>query len=286
MRLLTTCWGDNHIEMFKNACLKSMSWRDNAHDLEILDSTWNIYTDEHNVESLKSYCESQINIKFNVESTTKLRAYTDQVQSAFIKQIEECLKEDEPLLLAPPDTIFAEGSVIGLYMAGREKNSVVMSPHPRVLPKITESLNSAYNKPHDMVKKAWEYLHDSWVHAEDGHHDQSSYVGGVTWKKNQNLIYVKHLLPTPYLINFTAEDLEYFKSAISVGHIDHQWPSDILIPRGRQRYLASSDAAFMVEITDEDKNIPPILAHQPKTGFWKDNVQSRHNNQIISVFRS
>jgi hypothetical protein len=136
-----------------------------------------------------------------------------------------------------------------------------------------------------LVALAWRHLHDAWVHGERGHANQSSYVGGVEWWRVNNLIQGTHRLPSPYLIQFTKEDLQYFKSAISFGNFDHVWPSDILIPRGRQRYLGSSDAAFIVEITDPNKNVPPIIENQPKTGFWKDHLQNRSNAQIIFTFR-
>lgn len=287
LQILTTCWGKKHIKLFEQTALRSLSWRKNRWALQSVDAVWTIYTDDQDMALMKEICQVE-GIEFNIQSTTKLRNYIDMVQSAHIAMIEHCVKTGDKLLLAPPDTIFGDGTVLGLLTASHDPGSVVVVPHPRVLPNILNNGDMVVNFPFsnpELVDLAWEHLHDSWVHAERGHPNQSSYVGGVTWWYARDNICGTHCLPSPYMINFTDEDLQYFKSAISFGHFDHMWPGDVLIPRGRQRYLASSDAAFIVEITEADKNVPPIIENQPSHGFWRDHIHNKANQQIIFTFR-
>lgn len=290
LQLLTCCWGNHHRELFKKTALRSLSWTKNAKALRQLEATWNIITDDDSLSDLDKYCNETLpGIQFRVRPISKHRDYIDQVQSANIWMMEESIKSGHKVLLAPPDTIFGDGTVEGLWRAGEDKDSVIVVPHPRVLPGI---LNELYEEDNifnvsvvRLVELSFRNLHDSWVHAERGHPNQSSYVGGVEWWRTNNVIQGTHRLPSPYLISFTEEDLMYFKSAISFGHFDHMWPGDILIPRGRQRYLASSDSAFIVEVTEADKNVPPIMENQPKTGFWRSNVHNLANAQVIFTFR-
>lgn len=286
MQILSCVWGKTHLELFKKASLRSLSWPKNRESIK--GSTWNIYTNDEDIDSLNEYTKALLpEVNFMIMSTSALRNYIDQVQSATLWQIEECLRLNERLLLSPPDTIFGDGSVEGLIQAGLDPGSVVVSPHPRVLEPILKEITHPNYKPSngDLVGMAWFYLHDSWIHAERGHPNQSSYVGGVEWWRKDGIIYGTHRLPSPYLLHFTEEDLSYFKSQVSFGSFDHLWGGDILIPRGRQRYLASSEACFIVEITEAVKNVPPIIENQPKTGFWRDHLHNKMNAQIIFTFK-
>lgn len=284
LQILTTCWGP-HIELFQKTALRSLAWEDNRAALQRIKAVWNIFCDD--TKKMEKICKkSELDIKFNIQGTEKLRDYIDQVQSANIWQMKESIETGDKVLLAPPDTIFGDGTVDGLLQAGQDQESVVVVPHPRVLPKILDDtfLPNGFNNEM-LVAASWEYLHDSWVHAERGHPNQSSYVGGVEWWKFGDIIQGTHRLPSPYLIQFTKEDLQYFQAAISFGHFDHMWPGDILLPRGRQRYVASSDSCFIVEITEADKNVPPIIENQPKTGFWRSNPHNINNAMITFTFR-
>lgn len=280
LQILSTVWGKKHHEMFFKTAFASLLWDENKEALK--GAKWNIFSDDPKTIEISIPPDTGIN--FNIQSTEKLRNYIDQVQSASIWQMEQAIESGDKVLLAPPDTIFGDGTVDGLLAAGRDSESVVVVPHARVLPSILD-VNMSYGLDNQMLMtSAWDHLHDSWIHAERGHPNQSSYVGGVEWWWAGRCIQGTHRLPSPYLISFTGEDLNYFKSAISFGHFDHMWPGDILIPRGRQRYLASSESAFIVEITEADKNVPPIVENQPKSGFWRDNPHNKANAQVIFTF--
>lgn len=283
IQILTLVYGEKHVELFRRACLKSLSWPDNRQAL--IGATWNICTDNAYADHLKREINKAMpEANVSIRGTDQLRDFIDPAQSAVIWQIKECLKKKQRLLIAPPDTIFGEGTIGNLLLLGREDRTVLTVPHPRVLPSILTELEETTHNP-SLATLAWKHLHQSWTDAEIGHVRQNSFVGGVKWQRlNEKTIAVTHRLPTPYLLDFTEEDLQYFKTQISFGSFDHVYPSDILIPRERQRYVASSDACFICEITERDKNVPPIW-QGPLDGFWRHNLQSQINNQVTAIFR-
>ncbi len=284
LELLSSVWGLTHLEIFRRALLTSLSWDKNKAALN--GAKWNIFTDEEHMGYLKKLVEDTLpEVEVSIGTTSMLRRYIDITQSAVVWQVEECLKNGSRLVMAPPDTIFGNGTIHGLMQAGREKNTCVVVPHPRVLPSflgLTDIMYKANNA--QLVGEAWKFLHRSWSEAEEGHERQNSFVGGVVWKEDANgLIEVRHRLPTIYLADFTKEDLEVFKAMPSFGSYDHEFPSR-LIQQGRQRFVTSSDACFIVEITDGAKNVPPIW-DGPVTEFWRRHVHNEHNKMLYSYFR-
>jgi len=288
LEILSTVWGRQYLETFKKTAIESLSWDKNKEALIKEGTTWNIYTDKEFIPEITALChELNHEIKYNIQSRETLRDYIDENQSATIWQMRRSIDTGCKVLLAPPDTLFGDGTIAGLLSAAEDPGSVVVVPHPRVLPSILEEIEPMPlpidNAP--LVGIAWRHLHEAWIHAEVGCKDQSSYIGGIWWKKVNGLITGKHLLPSPYMIHFLEQDMEYFDKACSFGHFDWRWPGDILVPQGRQRYIASSDLAFIVEITDPNKNVPQIYENQPATGFHRDDPHNRANAQIMFTFR-
>lgn len=283
LQLLTTVWGKEHVEMFKLVSLKSLSWPKNLSALRELKAKWNIFTDDDSVKELSK--AMPVGVHFNIQSITRLRDYIDQVQSAYVWQIRECLKSNDRLLIAPPDTIYGDGSVTNLWKMGRDQHSVVVVPHSRAHPEILKEIEDPKSNS-ELVLLCLKHLHGCWTHAEIGHENQNMFGTGMEWQKLEpNLLSVTHLLPTPYLVHFTEEDLDYFKNTSGSGHYDHRWPGDILIRQGRQRYCGSSDAAFMVELTDRYKNLSLSDMSAPKREFRYKWPHNEMNKQIQMSFR-
>lgn len=284
MQLLTIVYGEKHIDWFKRGLLGSLCWPRNKAIIE--GSTWNIFTDDENKLKLL-VLESGLKVKLNVKHTNTMRRYVDLPHSAIVWQIEECLKTKDRLLFAPPDTIFGDGAIEGIHKNCRETGAAVASAHPRVVPDILSSLEGRHRPSTnaDLSTLAWQTLHRSWQEAETGHVRQNSFVGGVSWNKTRDVISVTHRLPTTYMVDFTEEDLNFFKVAHSFGAWDHDWPTHILYPRGRVRYLGSSDLAFVCEVTDKDKNIPPIVPNANPDDFHHKRPHNELNKQFVSVFR-
>lgn len=285
MQIFSVVWGKYHLELFEKGLLKSFQLKLNRQALFRERGIWNIWTDEvENVQKLVSGLFPEL--KINVISLDNLRRYTDPIQNALVIQIEKCLEQKQKMLMAPPDTIFGNGSIGNILKVGYQKDACVVVPHPRVLPTILNETLSDDTSNADLVSLAWKHLHGSWVNAEKDHPQQSSFVGGVTWQYlDDKTMSVTHLLPTVYLADFNESDLEFFKHANSFGDWDHTWAIKTL-QENRQRFLASSDAAFICEITEVEKNIPPWHHEHPKDGsFWRDFPHNKINKGIVATFR-
>lgn len=296
INLSTIVYGEKHINMFQKSCLKSLSSKQNKAALYDSNAKWNIFSDKKDFHHLEKIIDAYLpELPINLVPMIELQAYLDPIQSALVMNIEECLKDNKRLLFCPPDTIFGEGTIPNMLKAGRDKGSCVAVPHPRVLPEFLKDyslFHTGVSNP-ELVTMAWKHLHKAWTDAEVGHQFRNSYSSGVSWQRlSEGLYLVEHLLPTIYLSDFLESDLMFFKSAINSGVWDHVWPSQI-VKQFRQRYVTSSDACFIVEITDAMKNVPPIgpgWEGDPDT-FWTmvtrqpDHEHNYFNKQVLSVFR-
>lgn len=285
LHIITTMWGKDHVEQFKSVALRSLTWPKNLESLKAAKAQWNIFTDDEYFDEIKRSIPKEITL--NLRSTSTLRDYVDPAQSSFLWQIKECLKGNHKLLVAPGDLMFGEGTIPNLLKIGQDRETVVVVPHIRVLPEFLTHTNHPLTNA-KMVALAFKYLHRSWIDAERGAFNQTSFHGGVEWERlEDNLYAVTHRLPAPYLMEFTAEDLSYFLSTPNFNSLDHSWPGDILIPRGRQRFVASSDLCFLIEPTDKFKNIPNVLPNAPADGrgFHRKQIHNNANAQVTAIFR-
>lgn len=142
-----------------------------------------------------------------------------------------------------------------------------------------------------LVTLAFKNAHDSWKCAEIGHEKNNSFIGGIAWAKlSDGLWSAQHRLPTVYLADFNETDWDFFWSQVSFGGWDHRWPAENLIRQERQRYVGSSDACFVVEITDWDKNVPPDVPRENLQGrdqdaYWNGHYHNGINRQISVILR-
>lgn len=279
---LTVVWGDEYIDRFLKATVKSVAFKENKKAME--DVIWNIFTDESSFERIDKFIASflpETEVRFR--DLGVIRDRIDYLHSGLIWQIKECLKVKQRMLLLPPDSIFGDGTIQNLIRLGKEDKSCVVVPHPRALP---EALGEAYETNAELVRAAWKHLHRSWSDAEEGGDRQNSFIGGVSWEKlDEKTFAVKHLLPTPYLCDFTEADLLFFEAQPGIGAIDHVWPGT-LCSTNRMKYCGSSDACFIVEITEKDKNLPPVQRHAETSKFWRNHPHNLFNQQVVSIFRS
>lgn len=288
-QILSVFWGNPYATWFMKGCLKSLAFPKNKKAIDTYCSVWNIFCDDNQIEMIREATKITFpTLSIKIRSTDELRAFVDQHQAAMCWQVEECLKAKERLLFAPPDTIFADGTVKNFLSLGREKNSCVAIAHPRVLPELLLEMNTLdIQSPAKLVNRIWNegHLHQSWSDAETGHPRQNSFIGGVRWSELEpNLYLITHHLPTVYFADFTDEDLMYFKVCTGFGHWDHQWPSDILLRQCRQRYVGSSDAGFICEITHKEKNIPPVQPGNTDE-FWRSFPHNLQNRMTQIIFR-
>lgn len=286
-------WGPTHFNWLKTVAMRSWAWPKNKDALQ--GSILSILTLEEQKEEIEIAARDS-GIKFkDIEFTFIGDALKENphiggalMKEWFIREGNKCLTYNRQFLTAPPDTIFGDGSIWNMLELARFRDVVVLAAHMRVIPNIIEHVSVERPLTNaGLVSLAMKYQHRTWSEAESGPMS-NSYVGGITWQYlDENLWALNHRLPTPYLINFTPEDLVYFKNQIHYGVIDHAWPGDVLVPAQRQRLIGATDCAFMVEITPENANIPPVEHTREDTpdAFWRDGAHNRANRMTTIIVR-
>jgi hypothetical protein len=293
LRLFTMVWGDRHFEWFKKGCLQSLAWPKNRAALK--DATWMFLTRESErariVDAVQKSGIPIGHLEFMIlgpdfdQNAYAAGAYQNH---AFVNEISACLTYGAQSLTAPPDTIFGDGSIKAMREIATHRDSVVFAAHIRVLPSILDFVYKDHLTNAKLVHLSMKHAHRAWTEAMDGAEMINSYQGGISWKPlGAGMYAVTHRLPTPYLINFTPEDMVFFKNQLTFGVIDHSWPAHCLIDTERQRVIGSSDAAFMVELTPEESNVPglaPYRADEPEL-FWRNLSHNKINRMFQCIFR-
>ena len=310
LRILTCVWGEKHVDWFLRGTAKTLSWKSNKEAID--GATWTIATRADEAlkiqnQLVEQFPNVQIDIKVipqvinqnGMDIDTANISHSGLILMELVQEIKKCLETKSRFLLAPPDTVFSENAVKNMITIGDQEQTCVAVPHPRILPEFLDDEHfTTQSMPPDLMVKVIfnKYLHQSWKTAEIGLANQSSLVGGISWEKlasndNELLIKVQHRLPTIYLASFQPEDLNFFINQPSFGSYDHVWPGERLIHQERQRTVGSSDAVFIAELTDFEKNNPPwtpqhteVLKITPDA-FYRDNYHHRIARLFVSIFR-
>lgn len=292
---MTAVWGGNHLDWFERSCVRSLMWPRNK--LAVKDATWRIFTKHEDIERA-----TQIAAKVGV-ANIEYAVIPDRIQGnspemgaillqCLIDMMDHCLNDGSRLLMTPPDTIFSEGTIEALILAGSQRGTCVAVPHPRVSPSIFGGIKESALSGAELTTLAMKHGHKAWTEAEVGHDKQNSFIGGICWKRlGPKIIAVTHRLPTVYLADFLPSDISFFRQPHdglppTFGAWDHVWPST-LIESQRQRMIGSSDAACIVEVTKEDLNVPPahpVNPHEPDA-FWRDEDHNKINRQYLYIMR-
>lgn len=280
IQALTIMWGEKYISRFRAGMLKCLSLESNKKAMEQV--VWNIFGDEAEFSLIDQEIAKLLpNTEIRFKERKLIRDRIDYLHAGLLWQIKECLSTKSKMLLLPPDTIMGDKTLKNLFELGKEDQTCVVVPHPRVTESI---LSENFNSNESLVTASFKHLHRSWQDAEDGSDRQNTYISGVRWKKmDENLYWVKHYMPTPYFCDFIPSDIDFFEKSPGFGDIDWIWPGK-LVGEGRQRYCTSSDACFLAEISD-DSNHAPVVRDQPVLKFHQNNHHNFLNNQVGVFFR-
>lgn len=298
LRIYTAVWGKKYLDLFEKTIIRSFSWPLNKAALEKENVVWSLHTNRKDAARLIQICKRTGVENYEVSELPEvLEGGHPDIGSILLGQfkgeISRCLETNSRLLIAPPDSIFGDGTIGALLRMGSQEGVCVAVPHPRTLPSIfeypsrfCESLKETLGNA-DLVTETFRHLHRTWSEAEVGFDKINSYVGGVCWKKlSEGLYSVQHRLPTNYLLHFIPSDLQFFEKQICFGAIDHLWPTK-LIQEERERVVGSSDVAFICEVTDPSQNIPPNYPYMKKEPdrFWRNAPHNSFFRQVNVIFR-
>ena len=296
LHIFTPCWGSHFTNLLDSALGRSFRWPLNA--ASVKNCVWTLFTSPGEKDlitelALRIIPTADIRVLTSdrlFESNSPIGALKMQ---GLLKTIPECIAYKQSMLMSTPDFIWADGSIQNMWDESypNEGQSLCVSiAHMRVLPAFIADFMSP--EATEMIVRGLKFAHDSWAHSHAILNPNGIWHSGMCWRRvpGHRLITVQHQMPSPFLVNFTESDLTEFSRWKGVtppafGEWDHNWPSKLLA-EGRLRYIGSSDVAFMVEITESDKNAPPLEpARIPHDQFFRVEPSVKTQKQFISTFR-
>lgn len=286
MRLFTLVFGEPYCTWFENALMRSLMWPRNLEATREFAVEHNIYTRDEDRDRLRAIAERH-GIPLQFHPFTRENSSGETLQPCLLDHLRNCEMTGHAAFIAPPDTIFGDGTVATLCQVGNVPGICVAVPHVRANADALGKLGSRPVSNPALVDFAWENLHKTWADANASLANTNSRLGGVSWRELRKGLYaVTHRLPTCYLANVLKSDVAWFSAQWETGTWDHTWPAK-LVKDQRQRVIASSDAAFMVELTEAHQNIPPTEPADPDEPdkFWRDLEQNYVNRNTVAIFR-
>ncbi len=285
LRIFTGAWS-SYVDTLDKACAQSLRWPQNREAIK--GSEWTIVTNESDFDRVSEIREScGITKGRNVPLDPNMHP-TLSFSAALYEEMQTCINEDATFLFALPDYVFGDGTIAGMMACMYEKGLCIAVPNTRVLPEAMEMFKRPLTNP-ELVSLAFDkkYQHQTWRDSEVGKDTINSYYGGVCWKELKDGLYaVTHRLPSSYLCQFLQSDIDFFKKQLSFSAWDHVWPTK-LIEEGRQRFIGSSDVAFITEITEPEKNQALTIPVSPKgpSVFFRSLEHHKLNHTVMTVFR-
>ncbi len=299
LRIFTVAYGQQHLMWMRTALVRSLSWPQNKAALQ--HAKWTIFGDLENTQEVFEMA-TQVLPFHQIELRTKImdKGQVDLL-ACMMWMMRMCALDKAQMLMAPPDTIFADGTINTLLEYGEQQDTCVAVPHPRVLPSIIHDLTFEPISNAKLVTLALDkHVHSTWSTANQDLAVNGTHVGGVSWQKVGDHVWaLQHRLPTVYLANFTEGDRKFFSKPWKgippqFGMWDHEWPGvELLGPEPpevsnqRMRMIGCSDAAFIMELTEPWKNIPTQRMINPdeRDAFHRDEYHNKINRQYVSCFR-
>lgn len=300
LRIFTPVWGEEHIHRFEHGLFKSLCWPKNKAALEDNVRYWHIFTTPDEMGELEALLIDS-GYPYQLHGIDPIALEGPQPRSIAITNaateiMSTCVIDQSIFMPAFTDVIFADGSMEAMFAIAQRPRIGVTVPHMRVLPHFLNLLHEPLSCA-EMVTAAMKTAHSTWLDAEVGVKGffrpvSNQFYGGLSWEKCGNLYLVQHVIPNVWMANIEQSDVNFIRAAGAWGAYDHNWPGKLL-EEGRNRYIGSSDAAFMVEITEptvnkENSYMSTIDMQQPDA-FHHDEMDYGKFHKTyrthISVFR-
>lgn len=282
--MLTIVWNGRYIDWFDRACVSSLELPKNKKALQENVEVWDIVTTEGDKRAVE-----QISVRMGIETKFHIAdvagKYGDVLQREIINEMHRC-KSEFAMIMAPPDSIFGDGTMQTLCLLGQPRGRCISVPHVRVKPTILD-LPWRANSNANLVAAAYMHLHRTWVESDASRKHTNTYAGGCSWSQiGENLYAVTHMLPTTYYAQFNETDFLWWAGQEKINVWDHAWPSKT-VAELRHRVVGSSDAAFIAEVTQEFQNIPPCTLKDPEEPdkHWGRAAHHVFNRNAVCIFR-
>ena len=132
MRLFTLCWGEPYVSWFEHALIASLAWPDNLAAIRAHVSEHNIYTRDDDRERLRSVAE-RLGVPIQFHPFAMRNSSGETLQPALLDHLRNCGQVGEAAFIAPPDTIFGEGSISAICQIGSMANVCVAVKEPAIV---------------------------------------------------------------------------------------------------------------------------------------------------------
>ncbi len=254
-----------------------------------------LYTLE-STDSIKSKFKIEI-LKNNLENLLIERIVTNKTTprkiniTALLNVFRRCIDEKAMFVMAPPDTLFSNGSLYNSVMSVYYKKMCFASAHPRVNYTLLQDENicnmttkGTQVESATLVNLAITHLHDKYIYANDMLDENTTYAGVSIRKINNKIYNVIHNLPTTYVVYPQEEDYKFFKRSGDFNQWDREW-LELLVKRNRVKISGSSDQFFCVELTSPDEKAitkPGLLGND----IAGESFQNRVSNMVSVTWRA
>jgi len=235
----TAAWWD-HVKMYEDITFPSME--DDLRRLEEEGYELEVYKAGFNTKELPEVNYAIAVSKPNMIMLPHLR-----------ECLQMCLDKNALLFLAPPDTIWGKGSIYNSVKMMEGKTECLAIPHIRI------SKDDYPNKAptnRELVNMCFDYPHDAFMESFDTIEKNGTWAGLSARKITKDIYTVIHNMPTVYLVNVTALDIQFWNQVRDFGEWDRAW-LNLLFQNNRVKIASNSDVAFCAEITKEESNVPP-----------------------------
>ena len=283
VRIFTPCWGILHAARLQRALVRSLAWPQNAAALKDNVVEWRIFTRQVDAARIKDILAP---LGFPITITViDVNKQPCPLIDAARSVLRDCRDDGSMFMTAFPDIVFGDGSIRTMMELAQQEESCVIAPHIRVTPNFMPAMTDPMFGP-SLVTTALAHAHSTWTEACSKRRVSNTFYGGVSWEQIGDLYYVRHSLPNPWIANITASDIEWFDKEPQWGTYDHNWPAKIM-DEGRAVIVGSSDAAFIVEVTDQLKNNANLVSLDPQDPdkFYRKEPHHKDLRSYVTVFR-
>lgn len=294
VRLLSMVWG-SHLDLFERVLLRSLMQPDNLP--QILSSGRKIEMFLMTPERDRDDALARL-VKVSQDHPIECSWMEGcRLEDGLVACMSKCIEDDSLLMLTPPDTFFANGSISNLLAFHADRKDLCVSGfHVRVedtkfLVKYRHSPDSGWGTvwdysipPEALVDAAFECAHDSLRYALIDNPVNNARHGGIFIQKLKDGLWsMTHRLPTVYLASVNEEDRNRFAERRNFNDWDWSWPSKLQLKK-RYKCLCSSDGFFAVELTPATKNVPLLEKNDKLVDDFALREYSFDNNRFMVGF--
>ena len=291
LHIFSPAWGQKHIALMRSALGRSFHWPRNYDVVE--NAKWHLVSTPEDAAAVLALAREILpSATIDILVDPRLTQFDNPgyaLALAVMKAMDACLADNAPLLMATPDFVYGNGTIRTMMDIADRPGTVAGMAHIRVLPTFLSTLGDEPLTNANLMHRAFAHSHLTWRDVQCGADPTMTYHCGVSWKWiGCGLAAVQHHMPSPFLVNFLPSDRELWqnKGEPGFGFWDHDWPTYLLRDQ-RMRWIGSSDAAFMAEVTDPLANLGKLLPRNPvdPDAFFKDAYHCKIQRQFVTIFR-